>query len=167
MKLRRVSAKSGFTLIETIVAAAIATIFLASLFTMNMAAMDTIRCAKESIAASQILQQRMESLRIANWHEVTDASWLSANLLNTDIPGSAQLKSLVETLTLVPYGSTNIGNTQLTRTSGAATIVSQNTGLLAESAVKVIWTVSYTGAPNGRAVSRQIVAILADGGVAK
>jgi len=167
MRLRCTANRRGFTLIETTVAAAIAAMFLSSLFTMNMATMDTIRCAKESILASQVLQQRMESLRIANWHEVTDASWLRDNLLNTDVTGSTQLKGLVENLMLVPYGSANTGNTQLTRTAGTATILNQNTGLLSENAVKVIWTVSYIGAPNGRAVSRQVVAILADGGVAK
>jgi uncharacterized protein (TIGR02598 family) len=167
MHFRRSTGSRGFTLIETTVAAAIAAMFLSSLFTMNMATMDTIRCAKESILASQVLQQRMESLRIANWHEVTDASWLRDNLLNTDIAGSTQLKDPVETLILVPYDSSNTGNTQLTRSGGTATIVNQNSALLAENAVKVIWTVSYTGAPNGRAASRQMVAILANGGVAK
>jgi uncharacterized protein (TIGR02598 family) len=166
MQLKPPRGSHGFTLIETTVAAAIAAMFLSSLFTMNMATMDTIRCAKESILASQVLQQRMESLRIANWHEVTDASWLRDNLLNTDVTGSTQLKSLVETLILVPYGSANTGNTQLTRSGGTATVVNQ-TGLLAENAIKVIWTVSYVGAPNARTVSRQVVAILADGGVAK
>jgi len=39
--------------------------------------------------------------------------------------------------------------------------------LLQENAIKIIWTVSYTGAPNNRSVSRQIVAILAKGGVAR
>jgi uncharacterized protein (TIGR02598 family) len=167
MHLRPSVASRGFTLIETTVAASIAAMFLSSLFTMNMATMDTIRCAKESILASQVLQQRMESLRIANWHEVTDANWLRDNLLNTDITGSTQLKNLVETLILVPYGSSSTGNTQLTRGDGTATVVNQNSGLLAENAIKVIWTVSYIGAPNGRAASRQMVAILADGGVAK
>jgi len=71
-----------------------------------------------------------------------------------------------ETLTLVPYGSTTVGNTQLTRTNGAATIVSSNSALLGENAVKIIWTVNYTAAPNNRTISRQIVAILAKGGVA-
>jgi uncharacterized protein (TIGR02598 family) len=158
---------NAFSLIETVVAAAIAAAFLGSLFTMNLATMDTIRSAKESIAASQILQQRMESMRIANWHEVTDASWLQDNLLNSDVPGSAPLKNKVETLTLVPYGSTNVGNTQLTRSGGTATIVNQNSTLLAENAVKVIWTINYTGVPNDSGRSRQIVAILAKGGVAK
>ena len=167
MRVPRHPACSGYTLIETIVAASIAAMFLGSLFTMNMATMDTIRCAKEFIAASQILQQRMESMRIANWHEVTDVNWLHDNLLDADVSGSAQLKNLVETLIVVPYGSTSVGNTELTRSNGTATIVNQDPDLLAENAVKVIWTVSYTGAPNSRSVSHQIVAILAKGGVAK
>jgi len=168
MRLRRHSHRqAGFTLLETTVAAALAAMFLGSLFTLNLSTMDTIRCAKESITASQILQQRMESMRIANWHEVTDASWLRDNLLNTDVSGSTPLKNLVETVTMVAYGSANVGNTQLSRSAGTVTLVSQNTTLLTENAVKIIWTVNYTGAPNNRSVTRQLVAILGKGGVAK
>ena len=167
MRLTRVVPQGGFTLTEAVVAAAISALFLSSLFTMNIESMETIRSAKESTGASQALQQRMESMRIANWHEVTDAVWLRDNLLNADVPGGAQLKNLVETVTLVPYGSSAVGNTQVQRSNGAATIVNQNTNLLVENAVKVIWTVNYTGAPNDRTSTRQIVAILAKGGVAK
>jgi uncharacterized protein (TIGR02598 family) len=167
MRFGTQTTRAGFTLIEAIIAAAISALFLSSLFAMNLASMETIRSAKESTAASQALQQRMESMRIANWHEVTDAAWLRDNLLNTDVPGGEQLKSLVETVTLVPYGSSSLGNTQLTRTNGSASIINQNSNLLAENAVKIIWTVSYTGAPNNHAATRQIVAILAKGGVAK
>jgi hypothetical protein len=42
---------------------------------MNMATMDTIRNAKESIAASGPATTH-QSMRIANWQEVTDATWL-------------------------------------------------------------------------------------------
>ena len=123
--------------------------------------------ARQSACASQVLQQRIEAMRIANWHQVTDANWLLANLLNTDAPGANQLKNCSETLTLVPYGSNTVGNTQLTRTNGAVSIAANNSALLGENAVKIIWTVSYTAAPNDRVISRQIVAILAKGGVAK
>ncbi len=157
----------GFTLVESTIAAAIGALFLGTLFTMNIASMQAIHCAKESVSASQVLQQRIESLRIANWSQITDADWLAANLLNANAPGSEPLKNLSETLMLVPYGSTSIGNAQLTRTSGVTTVVSRDAALLTESAVKVIWTVNYTGAPNDRPNSRQTVAILAKGGVAK
>src|SRR5438067_11117433 len=123
--LRRTRAeRTGFALIECTIATAISALFLGSLFLMNSSAMDTIQMARESACASQVLQQRIESMRIANWHQVTDANWLLANLINADASGATQLTNISETLTLVPYGSNTVGNTQLTRTSGAATIVS-------------------------------------------
>ena len=56
-------------------------------------------------------------MRIANWHEITDAAWVRDNLLNVDAAGGAQLKNLVETVMLVPYGSSSVGNTQVQRSS--------------------------------------------------
>src|SRR3954454_13838237 len=140
----RAEQPAAFALIECTIATAISALFLGSLFLMNSSAMDTIQMARESACASQVLQQRIESMRIANWHQVTDASWLTTNLLNADAPGSNQLKNISETLTLVPYGSNTVGNTQLTRTNGAVSVVSNSSALLAESAVKIIWTVNYT-----------------------
>src|SRR5881398_1673679 len=114
--LRRTRAeRTGFALIECTIATAVSAIFLGSLFLLNSSAMDTIQMARESACASQVLQQRIESMRIANWHQVTDANWLLTNLLNTDAPGANQLKNCSETLTLVPYGSKTAGNTELTR----------------------------------------------------
>jgi len=158
---------TAFALIECTIATAISAMFLGSLFLMNSSAMDTIQMARESACASQVLQQRIEAMRIANWHQVTDANWLLANLLNADAPGANQLKNMSETLMLVPYGSITVGNTQLTRANGAANIVANNSALLGENAVKIIWTVNYTAVPNDRIISRQIVVILAKGGVAK
>jgi hypothetical protein len=157
----------GSTLIESAIAAAICALFLGSLFTVNTSTMETIRMARETACASQVLQQRVEALRIANWHQITDANWIRANLLNSDAAGSNGLKNVSETLTLAPYGSGSTSTTQLVRANGAATIVTQNSSLLTESAIKVIWTVNFTGAPNDRASTRQTVAILAKGGVAK
>ena len=158
---------TAFALIECTIATAISAMFLGSLFLMHSSAMDTIQMARESACASQVLQQRIEAMRIANWHQVTDANWLLANLLNVDAPGASQLKNMSETLMLVPYGSITVGNTQLTRANGAANIVANNSALLGENAVKIIWTVNYTAVPNDRIISRQIVVILAKGGVAK
>jgi Tfp pilus assembly protein PilV len=157
----------GSTLIEAAIAAAVCALFLGSLFTLNTSTMETIKMARETACASQVLQQRIEAMRIANWHQITDASWIRTNLLNSDAAGSNGLKSVSETLTLVPYGSSSTSTTQLSRANGAATIITQNSSLLTENAVKVIWTVNFTGAPNERASSRQTVAILAKGGVAK
>ena len=167
MRSRPRAEQTGFALVECTIATAISALFLGSLFLMNSSAMDTIQMARESACASQVLQQRVESMRIANWHQVTDANWLATNLLNSDAPGANQLNSVSETLILVPYGSSTAGNTQLTRTNGSVSILSTNSALLGENAVKIIWTVNYIAAPNDRTISRQIVAILGKGGVAK
>ena len=167
MRRHLATEQTAFALIECTIATAVSALFLGSLFLVNSSAMDTIQMAREAACASQVLQQRIEAMRIANWHQVTDASWLVTNLVNSDAPGASQLKNMSETLTLVPYGSSTVGNTQLTRTNGVVSIASNNSALLGENAIKIIWTVNYTAAPNDRVISRQIVAILAKGGVAK
>lgn len=167
MRLSKSSPATAFSLVESTIAIAISVLFLSSVFAMNLSALDSIRGAKESVASSQVLQQRIESLRIANWQQITSASWLAANTMNANAAGAEILKNLSETLVLVPYSSATVGNTTLTRTNNSTSIVSQNAALLTENAVKVIWTLNFTGAPNSRQISRQIVAILAKGGVAK
>jgi len=158
---------SGASLIEATVAAFVSALFLGSLFTLNVTGMKTIRTAREATSASQVLQQRIESLRIANWQQATNADWLKNNLLNTDAAGANGLNLLTETLTLVPYGSATVGNIEVVRAGGTTQIVSRNSSLLSESAVKVIWKVGYSGGINSTATTRQAVAILAKGGVAK
>ena len=167
MILTQKAGVTGATLIETTIAACTSALFLGSLFSMNMTAMKTIRTAREAASASQVLQQRIEGLRIANWHQITNADWVSANLLGASAAGSEGLKAMTETLTLVPYDSATIGNTQIVRSGATTTIVNRNTGLLAESALKVIWTVVYSGGMNSQSTTRQTVAIVAKGGVAK
>jgi hypothetical protein len=163
----RPSPQNGSTLIEGAIAAAIAALFLGSLFTMNTSTMETIKMARETACASQVLQQRIEGLRIANWHQITDADWILGNVLNTDAAGGNGLKNISETLTITPYGSSSGDATQVTRANGGARIVTRNSSLLTENAIKVLWVVNYTGAPNDHDSSRQTVAILAKGGVAK
>ena len=148
-------------------AAGVSALFLGSLFAINTSSMGTIKMAREAAAASQVLQQRVESMRIANWHQITDANWIQANLLNADAAGANDLKSVTETLTLTPYGSGNVGNTVMTRNGNSVVINQQNTSLLYENAIMVTWTVNYVGAPNDRAMTRQTIAILGKGGVAR
>ena len=167
MILSQKTAEGGTTLLETSIAACTAALFLGSLFTMNITGMKTIRTAREASAASQVLQQRVEAMRIANWHQITDATWVKANLLNNKAAGAENLKQMTETLTLEPYGGTSTGNTEIQRTAAGAEIRSQNANLLTERAVKVIWTVNYSGGINAQPTSRQTVAILSKGGVAK
>ena len=165
--LLRSELRSASTLIEATIAAAICAIFLGSLFTLNTSTMGAIKMAREAACASQVLQQRVEGMRIANWHQITDADWVRNNLLNTDAPGSNGLRNLSETLVLEPYDSNSTVITEVTRSGGAARVVTRNDSMLTENAMKVVWTINYLGSPNDRDSRRQTVAILAKGGVAK
>jgi hypothetical protein len=167
MILSKKSALSGSTLVEASIAACTSALFLGSLFAMNMTGMKTIRTAREATSASQVLQQRIESMRIANWHQVTDADWVKTNLLGSQAAGSDRLNQMTETLTLTPYNGTTTTNTKIVRDGSTTTIVNRNNALLSESAMKVTWTVAYSGGINRQATTRQAVAILAKGGVAK
>ena len=168
------------TLIETMIAIGLTVLFLGSLFTMNGSTMQTLKMARQSACASQVLQQRIESLRIANWQLITrpDCSWLIAHAFKIDsnndgiadhADGSELLKNESETLTLEPYGSVGATPAQLTGTGGSngQVVTNSSTPLLDENALKVTWTVSYTGSPNNRAMSQKTITILAKGGVAK
>ena len=167
MILSQKAAQGGTTLLETSIAACTAAMFLGTLFTMNMTAMKAVRTAREAASASQVLQQRVEAMRIANWHQITNPDWVSGNLMNTSAAGTDGLKQVSETLTLVPYGSTSTGNTKIVRSGGSTQVENRNTNLLTENALKVIWTVTYSGGINAQPTTRQTVAILAKGGVAK
>src|SRR4051794_4784101 len=170
MILSKANSIAGTTLIESAIAACTAALFLGSLFTMNMTGMKTMKTAREAASASQVLQQGVESLRIANWHQITDADWLrtdSRSPLSTTVAGSESLKQVTETLTLEPFEGTSTGTTKIVRSGGTTQIVSRNDSLLTERAVKVILTVDYTGGMNSQTTSRQTVAIVAQGGVAK
>ena len=167
MILSKTSGQSGTSLIEATIAACTSALFLGSLFTLNISAMRTMRTAREAANASQVLQQRVEAMRIANWHQITNADWVKGNLLSTGAAGSDSLKDVTETLTLIPYGSANTGNTQIVRSGGNTQIVNRNSNLLTENAMKVVWTVAYNGGTQGQSTTRQTVAILAKGGVAK
>ncbi|HEX8281216.1 MAG TPA: hypothetical protein VF551_07555, partial [Chthoniobacterales bacterium] len=151
----------------TTIAACTSALFLGSLFTMNMTAMRAMRTAREATSASQVLQQRVEGMRIANWYQITDPDWVRNNLLASDADGASGLKQMSETVTLVPYGSNTAGNAQITRANGTAQVVNRSSALLGEGAIKVIWTVAYTGGMQSQTTTRQMVAILAKGGVAK
>jgi hypothetical protein len=167
MILKTRSSESGTSLIEATIAACTSAMFLGSLFTMNMTGMKAIRTAREASSASQVLQQRVEAMRIANWHQITNATWIRTNLMSTSASGSDGLKTMSETLLIVPYGSTATGTMKLVRSGGSTSIVTQSADLLKENALKVIWTVDYSGGVNGKAITRQTTAILAKGGVAK
>src|SRR5205823_907449 len=140
---------------------------LGAMFTLNSNCMGMLRMSRDTANASQVLQQRVEQLRIANWQRISDPAWLRDYVLNTDADGSWDLNSLTETITFAPFNSSSTAVNRFTRSGGVATAANTNVSLLGEESLKVTCTVTWNGVPNSRQHTRQAVAILGKGGVAK
>ena len=158
--------EKGFTLIENVFACALIALGLACTYTVNSQTMGVLRMAKDEAFASQVLQQRIEHLRIANWQRITSPTWIRDNILNVSADGGSSLAGVVETVTVVPYDNSSAGNT-FTRTNGAASSSGGNASLLRQDAVTVKWKITWKGIPSGKVHDRETLAVLGKGGIAK
>ena len=156
----------GFTLIENMMALTLIAFGMAAIYTLS-GRLSVLRSSKDEASAGQVLQQRIEQLRISNWQRVTNATWIRDNLLNVNADGAASLNALTETVTVTPYGSANTSTNTFTLSGGTATAASSNSSLLAENAVKINWRVTWVGIPAGKVHTRETLAVLGKGGVAK
>jgi prepilin-type N-terminal cleavage/methylation domain-containing protein len=166
----RGQSRSGFTLVEMMVACAIIAFGIASIYLLNSQCLAVLKSAKDEASASQVLQQRIEQLRIANWQRVTSTTWIRDNLLNTSADGSNPLTNLAETVVVTPYNSssTPVPNpNKFTRTAGVAAADGGNTSLLNETGVQVMWKITWNGVPNGKSHKRETMTVLGKGGIAK
>jgi len=66
------------TIVETIVATVIITIAAAGIITSINYGMFVMQLARENSRASQIMLERLESVRLYNWTEVTNAGYVPA-----------------------------------------------------------------------------------------
>jgi len=66
--------QSGVTLVETMIAAAIIAIFFATIFELNAVCLRYIDASKESVAALQGVQDRVEVLRNLSFTDLTNGN---------------------------------------------------------------------------------------------
>ncbi len=165
-QLRR-RARDAFTILESVIACGIIAVSLGGVFVLNSQTMSILRMSRDEASASQVLQQRVEQMRIANWQRITNPTWLRDNILNVSADGSETLAKLVETVTVEPYNSATASTNLFTRSANVQAASTSNTSLLGEDAIKIVWSATWIGIPNNRTHTRQTVAILGKGGVAK
>lgn len=75
MQTRANSARSrnrAFTLVEVMVSMAIASIAFVSLYAGIAAGVQVIQLSRENLRATQVMVEKMETMRIKSWHEVTN-----------------------------------------------------------------------------------------------
>jgi len=119
------AASGGFTVVETAVAGALLTLFLASLFSLNSLAVRMLHSATETVNASQELQTRVEQVRLANWLQITNSAsfcaLMAGQLTDAAIDTGAMLPGMVEYITVAPVNLPAGKVVNLTPTSGTPT----------------------------------------------
>ena len=101
MKYR--SSPAAFTLIESGVALAVSGIAIAGIMMLNSASLRLVQSNRMSNAASLVIQERVEQLRLTHWRHITDPTYIT-NTYFSSVPDSSEpLGDITETLTLSAY----------------------------------------------------------------
>jgi uncharacterized protein (TIGR02598 family) len=158
----------GFTLLETSVAIGMLGLFIAMLMVMNSNILGLLRNSKDNVAASQALQERVEQMRIANWLQITDATYLSGTLFAAPGESAQALPGIVEKITVSAYPpKTGSLPAQVVRSNNATQIIKSNDLLKDERMVRVDLELTWKGFPRNRSRIRATTAIIAKGGITK
>jgi prepilin-type N-terminal cleavage/methylation domain-containing protein len=71
-RFRRQPRQAGLTLVEVMVAVAVMSIMIVSLYAGFTFAFSQIKSTQENVRATQILEERMEVVRLLNWDQVVN-----------------------------------------------------------------------------------------------
>jgi len=157
---------AGCSLLEANVATAMVGSFLSAVMIMNANLLGVIKTAKESTAANQALQERVEQMRIANWVQITDASYISTDVLNTATGSAVGLPGVTETMTVASATNTTVTPAKITRSGNSVQVNTSNIALQNENLVRVDVKLVWKGLDK-RQHTRSTCALIAKGGIAK
>jgi Tfp pilus assembly protein PilV len=141
--------QSGTTLTEILIAVVILAVFFMSIFELNAICLRYIDASKESVAASQLVQDRAEVLRNLAFTDLTNTSYVQA-LLVSPANGSEFAKKATEVVKLSQYPTAN-GVTQFTRSPNGGVNTDSTAGslgtTLVQADVSVNWNMTLGGRP--------------------
>ena len=160
--------RGGGAIIETIVAMAVAAIFLSGIHLINSQAMLNVRASLESIAATRDLTSRAEQIRAATWTQVNTPGFLQNTILSVAPDSGGDLGGLVETIDITAYlaPAGTVAPIKVRRTaSGLVGVISAGDGTMVnQTSVRIVLTSDWTG-KGGRARTRQATLIVGQGGI--
>lgn len=142
---------------------------MAGLFTMNSFGFKTVRAGKETVAASLVVQERIDQLRKGTWINVTDPAYVQT-LLGAAPGAGDPLPGRTERITINAYPAVSPTPTpiQVTRAAnGTVTINSSNNTLRQQPMVRADVTTTWTASRTGRTRTRTIATVIAQGGIVK
>ena len=159
---------NGFTLVEACIATAVSCIALGGLFTVNAYQLQVVRKIKETNTSSLILQERIESMRICNWYQLTDVNYVKDHLLNIPTRNSLLLNNLIETITLKAYPDELVCTPLSIQhdSKGVCTILKDGTNLLDQRIMRVEISVDWYSI-NNKPRHRSSTTLISNSGVSR
>jgi Tfp pilus assembly protein PilE len=157
---------AGFTFSELCVTIVVAVVFGAGAFATNSRLLYALRSQKESVAATMVLQQRMESLRACSFTQVATKDYLKNNIFNAATGSEGPLGSLNEQVSVGVYGNTAVSPIMLLRNAQHPTpqTLSNNDNLDDYNLLQVDLLLQWTS-ENGRVRTRQLSAVFGKGNI--
>src|SRR2546430_1662920 len=73
---RRLRANSGFTLLEGVVGVGLMGVLIVCLYTGMTTGFSTVRLARENLRATQVIQEKFETLRLYTWDQINDPNFI-------------------------------------------------------------------------------------------
>jgi uncharacterized protein (TIGR02598 family) len=101
---RETGTESGFTIVEVVLAMAIAGVMFVALYSGLMGGFMLMRMARENTRATQILLEKMETIRLYTWDQINDSNFVASTFTTPYYPVSSTNQGIVYygTLTVNP-----------------------------------------------------------------
>lgn len=88
---------SAFSFVEVLVAAAICGIMFLTLYAGFSSGFVVLQLSRENLRGTQILQEKLETIRLYNWDQLTNVSFIPANFVDTFYPGTQSTSGITYT----------------------------------------------------------------------
>ena len=161
-------AQGAFTLVETVVATAVAMIGMAGVMLLNTAHLRLVKSGRQSNAATLCLQERVEQMRLGDWRKITDPNYLRNTLLAAPARSAAPLDRVSERITVTAYPDPAAAQQLVVerRTSGERVTLVSGSGLTSQRLARVELQVGWTGSDQRRR-QRATTTLISNGGISR
>src|SRR5437868_2374817 len=90
----------GFSFTEVLVAVAITAMMFLTLYAGFSSGFAVLQLSRENLRATQILQEKMETIRLYNWDQLTTPTFIPTNFVDTFYPGTQSTVGITYTGTV-------------------------------------------------------------------
>lgn len=167
-KVRHFRRTGGFSIPEAVVALGIGTMSLGSAMLLNAHELRLVKTTRDTSAASGTIEERVEQLRIANWRQMTNATYLANTVFATQPKSVAPLDNVRESITVSAWPDASVCQPlEVAKGKNSpASIVSAGAGLTDQKLAKVDVTITWR-TRDGRDRVKELTTIISNGGISR